>query len=50
MKEKRLNKKKNRDYQHEAPDLVFVKPRDFDKYINLKNDDITVDVYDKLEV
>ncbi len=35
---------------HEAPDLVFVKHRDFDKYINLDNDQITVDVYDKKEV
>jgi hypothetical protein len=35
---------------HQAPDPMFISSKEFDKYLNLKREDIHVETYNRLDV
>lgn len=35
---------------HQAPDPLFINPKELDRYLNLKREDIHIDSYNRLDV
>lgn len=50
LKEKATDKEEKVHYMYEAPDPVFIKDTEFDRYLNLREGEAVIEKYDKADV